>query len=205
MGRPMLELGTMGKVHCTRTSSGLWQAAASYRGEGGVTRRVKRTAETQEEAVKRLHEACTEMGASSWMKLPPPPPVTPSQMGKPRPPKTGTPTTLYRFFDREDRLLYVGISTDPRQRVSSHRAYKPWWTQSVRIDLEHFSSWDEARAAEKAAIKTENPMHNLADVLSATELAIERVRERYRTDPEFRRSISSGRRDEQGASSSEGS
>lgn len=193
MGRPGLELGAIGKVLCTQMESGMWLASASYRGEGGHVKRFKRSADTKAGAVKRLHEACAEAGASSWMKLPPPPPITRSQMSKPRLPRPeDVPTTLYRFFDRDGDLLYVGISTDPRKRMNDHRVHKSWWSRSTRVELEHYGSWDEARAAEKVAIKVENPVHNVADVLSATDTAIERARERYRTDPDYRRMVSTG-------------
>lgn len=41
-------------------------------------------------------------------------------------------TALYRFFDAEDVLLYVGISKDPMDRFKAHIAAKPDITK-VRV------------------------------------------------------------------------
>lgn len=68
---------------------------------------------------------------------------------------------LYRFYDAEDRLLYVGITFDIRRRWRSHSKDKPWWRDSVRSTMEHFGSREEALAAEAAAIKAEQPIWNV--------------------------------------------
>lgn len=207
MGRPGLELGEIGKVRCFQGTPDCWIAEASYRGDGGHVKRYRRWAPTKEEAIERLHAACANAGASSWMKLPPPPPITPEQISPGRPRRKNVPTTLYRFFDQDGALLYIGISADVRRRISQHRKDKPWWKESARIEMEHYPNAEEARAAEKIAIKTENPRHNVADVSSEDDTEsyewvivehepevdftdpVERVRHRYRTDPAFRQMI----------------
>lgn len=70
-------------------------------------------------------------------------------------------TTLYRFFDAEDRLLYVGISCQPFARLAQHREDKAWWASIASTRLEHFEDRAAALAAELAAIKAENPLHNV--------------------------------------------
>lgn len=71
-------------------------------------------------------------------------------------------TTLYRFFDAAGRLLYVGISSQPFARLMQHREDKPWWSDIASTKLEHFGDRALALAAELAAIKAENPLHNIA-------------------------------------------
>lgn len=72
----------------------------------------------------------------------------------------GRPHALYRFFDRSDVLLYVGITVDPGARFKKHRGDKPWWNQVDHIGIEHFATRKEAEAAEKKAIQEEQPLHN---------------------------------------------
>lgn len=74
------------------------------------------------------------------------------------------PTTLYRFFDERDQLLYVGIAGNPGRRFDQHAKGpdgKPWWPRVVRSTMEHFDTREAALAAEAAAIITEGPLHNV--------------------------------------------
>jgi len=72
-----------------------------------------------------------------------------------------TNNTLYRFFDNVDRLLYVGISGNPGRRFNEHGKEKGWSQEVVRSTMQHFSTREEAAAAEVAAILTERPLHNV--------------------------------------------
>jgi predicted GIY-YIG superfamily endonuclease len=67
---------------------------------------------------------------------------------------------LYRFYDRTDVLLYVGITMDLGSRMKQHKRDKPWWAGVANITVEHFPTRDEALAAEKRAIKEEGPLYN---------------------------------------------
>lgn len=71
------------------------------------------------------------------------------------------PTTLYRFFDADGQLLYVGISARGAARWSEHAGDKPWWPKVAQTTTEHFASRPEAAAAETEAIRTERPRHNV--------------------------------------------
>lgn len=73
----------------------------------------------------------------------------------------GESTALYRFYDAADRLLYVGITSDPADRWARHAAEKPWWPEVARHAVEWLSSRDAALAAEAAAIVAEEPLHNV--------------------------------------------
>ena len=71
---------------------------------------------------------------------------------------------LYRFWDGQDRLLYVGISMHAAVRAMAHRSEKryTWWPLVCRMDVEHLDtdSRGEALAIEELAIKTERPLYN---------------------------------------------
>lgn len=73
-------------------------------------------------------------------------------------------TSLYRFYNDTGRLLYVGITKHLPRRLSEHSWSKNWWTEVMRIDVEHFDDRSDARAAELHAIRTERPEYNIADV-----------------------------------------
>lgn len=70
-------------------------------------------------------------------------------------------TTLYRFFDVQDRLLYVGIAGRPAERAHQHSKEKEWWLEVTRSTYEHFTTREAAAAAEVAAIVTEHPLYNV--------------------------------------------
>lgn len=69
---------------------------------------------------------------------------------------------LYRFFDKDDRLLYVGISVSSAQRLSQHRSSQGWWRQVARMEVSHLDcERREAEQIEASVIKTERPLHNI--------------------------------------------
>lgn len=76
------------------------------------------------------------------------------------------PTSLYRLFDSDDRLLYIGISLRLAGRIGQHRHAKEWWAEVARISVEHFATRREAAAAESAAITTERPAYNISGTVS---------------------------------------
>jgi predicted GIY-YIG superfamily endonuclease len=71
-------------------------------------------------------------------------------------------TALYRFFDLDDELLYVGITNNPEKRWNHHRARQAWWPQVARKTLEWFDNRGDAEVAEIEAIRGEIPRHNRA-------------------------------------------
>lgn len=74
-----------------------------------------------------------------------------------------TRTALYRFWDADGRLLYIGITEMPEKRWAAHAGTKSWWSEVARKDLEWFENREDARAGELAAIRTEHALHNVAD------------------------------------------
>lgn len=69
-------------------------------------------------------------------------------------------TALYRFFDKGNQLLYVGISNYPASRVETHRRSSPWRDQIARHSIEEHPSRSAAAFAESEAINTEFPLYN---------------------------------------------
>lgn len=70
---------------------------------------------------------------------------------------------LYRFWNDADELLYVGITARPWERWKQHRAEKAWWEEVAKVTIENFATRAEVKAAETVAIKTENPLYNIAE------------------------------------------
>lgn len=71
-------------------------------------------------------------------------------------------TNLYRHFDADNQLLYVGISLSAVHRLTEHRNGSPWFRSIGSVTIETFPSRKEALAAEKEAIRNENPLYNVA-------------------------------------------
>ncbi len=70
-------------------------------------------------------------------------------------------TTLYRYFDAEKRLLYVGISKSALSRLTQHMRDAKWAYAIASIEMEHFSTRRLALEAERRAIETEGPLWNV--------------------------------------------
>lgn len=68
---------------------------------------------------------------------------------------------LYRHFDDEGRLLYVGVSMMAVYRTVQHRRNSHWFREVCTITIEHFATRAEALTAEALAIRTEKPLHNI--------------------------------------------
>lgn len=68
---------------------------------------------------------------------------------------------VYRVYDAAGSLLYVGSTVDLPARLSTHRREAPWWPAAVRMTREDHDLVVDARAAERAAIDSENPIFNL--------------------------------------------
>ncbi|WP_405671422.1 GIY-YIG nuclease family protein [Streptomyces sp. NBC_01530] len=69
-------------------------------------------------------------------------------------------TALYRCYDADEELLYVGVSKDPEARWEQHRD-KPWWRDvSMRV-VEWFDDRASAERAERKAIQTKGPRYNV--------------------------------------------
>ena len=71
------------------------------------------------------------------------------------------PTDLYRYFDAEQRLLYVGISFSALNRAIQHKSSAKWWSEQRTMTRETHPTRSAAEEAERRAIATEKPIHNI--------------------------------------------
>lgn len=69
--------------------------------------------------------------------------------------------TVYRCLDADGRLLYVGMTEQPRRRLRVHELTKSWWPKVGLITLEEYRTREEAAAAEREAILGEAPAFNI--------------------------------------------
>jgi len=69
--------------------------------------------------------------------------------------------SLYRHFDKNDNLLYVGISVDPLNRLKDHKQQAIWFEQISRVDIEKFDNRKDVIRAEIEAIRNEAPVFNV--------------------------------------------
>lgn len=67
---------------------------------------------------------------------------------------------VYRMYDADDRLLYVGCSSSWPLRLDAHRT-KDWFTDVSRVALAHYSDKRSALSAERLAQRDEDPIHNI--------------------------------------------
>lgn len=69
-------------------------------------------------------------------------------------------TALYRLYDSEDRLIYVGITSDLTARWRAHQRDKYWWPEVARKAIEWFETRKSAERIEKIEIEEESPLYN---------------------------------------------
>jgi predicted GIY-YIG superfamily endonuclease len=68
---------------------------------------------------------------------------------------------VYRCYDAEDVLLYIGSTRNPRKRLDQHATNNAvWFARCVRIDCQSCAEMAEARQVESQAIQRENPVYN---------------------------------------------
>ena len=75
----------------------------------------------------------------------------------------GDETTLYRMFDGSGQLLYVGVTATVRgaTRFGEHAKGKWWWPDVKALTVEHYMTREAAESAERRAIQSEAPLHNI--------------------------------------------
>jgi predicted GIY-YIG superfamily endonuclease len=72
---------------------------------------------------------------------------------------------LYRFYDSNKILLYVGISKNLMTRFQNHYESKTWINQVAETKVEWFESRKLAGLQERAAIRWEYPLYNKQSVV----------------------------------------
>lgn len=76
---------------------------------------------------------------------------------------------LYRHFDLAGQLLYVGISLSTVQRLIQHKDRSRWFAEIARVEIERFNTRKAALQAEKAAIRRERPVYNVAGAVTSND------------------------------------
>lgn len=69
------------------------------------------------------------------------------------------PAAVYRLYDADGVLLYIGSAYDPNHRCKAHRN-KPWWPLVARREEEPHGGRRSAYIAEMRAIASEAPRFN---------------------------------------------
>ena len=70
-------------------------------------------------------------------------------------------THLYRLWDANGELLYVGISKSAMRRLADHQRGKPWADEINSVTITNVSTRAEAERMEIEAIANENPKYNI--------------------------------------------
>jgi hypothetical protein len=71
-------------------------------------------------------------------------------------------TALYRLFDFNNTLLYLGIARDPEYRWKLHSDRQTWWHHVARKTVEWYPSREDALAAEARFTAKEMPLYDRA-------------------------------------------
>ncbi len=100
-------------------------------------------------------------------------------------------TTLYRYFDAEGALLYVGITNHAVLRALQHSKFSRWWPSVRSATFEHFPAREEAIAAETLAIRAERPPYNVVGQpdrppkVRRVSFQVRRLDRSYQSDSDF--------------------
>lgn len=71
------------------------------------------------------------------------------------------PTYLYRAYDGEGALLYIGITCKPDGRLANHKHKSSWFGDAKRMSWALHPDRPSALEAEREAIESEQPRDNL--------------------------------------------
>lgn len=67
---------------------------------------------------------------------------------------------VYRAWDEDGTLLYIGSTINPPQRMRAHATGTQWWHRVARVTFEEYETESEVRKAESAAIWNEPTIYN---------------------------------------------
>lgn len=70
------------------------------------------------------------------------------------------PHALYRMYDVDNCLIYVGCTVTPMTRIEVHHRWKSWAERVATVTIRWLPTWAEARQAEALAIMNEQPLFN---------------------------------------------
>jgi predicted GIY-YIG superfamily endonuclease len=67
---------------------------------------------------------------------------------------------LYRAYNSQDQLLYVGISSQWHHRLHQHEKSAEWIEQADYVKIERFLDRESVSIAEREAVTAEKPIYN---------------------------------------------
>ena len=70
------------------------------------------------------------------------------------------PRYVYIFRNAEDVCLYVGCTDALGRRMTAHAGARPWWPEVAQVEVTVHPDHNAGMAAEEAAIKALQPVHN---------------------------------------------
>jgi excinuclease UvrABC nuclease subunit len=68
---------------------------------------------------------------------------------------------LYRHFDADGNLLYIGVSLNAFARLAQHRDSSSWFSEIANVTFQAFETREAVLEAEASAIQAENPKYNV--------------------------------------------
>lgn len=71
------------------------------------------------------------------------------------------PSYVYRHYDGDGRLLYVGCTVDPKTRQLGHQQSSWWFNQSAKVRMTIYPNRLHALRVEREAILHERPIWNV--------------------------------------------
>lgn len=71
------------------------------------------------------------------------------------------PTSVYRYYDADAVLIYVGITNRGMQRQHEHNIRAEWWPYVTRQEVEHYPNRPEAAKRERELIQRHRPPFNM--------------------------------------------
>ena len=83
------------------------------------------------------------------------------------------PHWLYRLYDADGELLYIGQTYRPARRISYHKSRarsdfgSDWFLDVCRAEWQRYPDYDAVLWAEREAIKAERPRYNVVHNLEA--------------------------------------
>jgi len=83
---------------------------------------------------------------------------------------------VYRHFNQDGELLYVGAAMNGFQRLLVHRDKSFWFREIAVVTIQHFATREEALEAENLAIASENPRYNVSGGLRISAMREKRNR-----------------------------
>lgn len=68
---------------------------------------------------------------------------------------------VYKAYDTDGQLLYVGVSVNVFKRLREHKQYAAWMPHSARVDVVQYLNRNAARAEEARCIREDGPLYNV--------------------------------------------